>query len=90
MNLNNFEDLDRILDNLEPDHIPSEFVRAARVTDLEGESQIITVAELEEIMMGDDSLEDMGIVDVRLILDLEEIKRTVRKYSEMVLVSVQP
>jgi hypothetical protein len=80
-----FEDLDKILAEIEPDHIPAEFVQAACVTDLEDETYIITREELEEIMAADESLEDQGIHEIGLILNLAEVKETIMHFSEIIL-----
>ena len=83
------EDLDRILRELEPDHIPAEYVTGARLTDFEGKSRQITTDELDEIMADDESLDDMGIAEIRLILDLESVKQTVMRYSTTILSSLR-
>ena len=88
MSLRNEGDLDRILHFTDVDHIPAEFVRAARIVDFEGESKTITPEELEEIMSNQTTLSEMGIQDIRLILDLEIVKRTIRSHSELVLCSI--
>ena len=88
MGLRNEEDLDRILHTTDVDHIPAEFVRAARIVDLEGESKTITPEELEEIMSSQTALAEMGIQDIRLILDLEIVKRSIRSHSELILCDI--
>jgi hypothetical protein len=81
-----FEDLlDKILAEIEPDHVPSEFVSAACVTDLDDDVRIITREELEEIMMDEASLEDQGISEIGLILNLAEVKDCIRHFSEIIL-----
>jgi hypothetical protein len=80
-----FEDLDKILAEIEPDHVPEEFVSGACVTDLEGETYIISREELNEIMMDDESLEDQGIDEIGLILNLAEVKETIRHFAEIIL-----
>lgn len=81
-----FEDLlDKILSEIEPDHVPAEFVSAACVTDLEDEVYIISREELEEIMLDDDSLEEQGIAEIGLILNLAEVKETIRNFAEIIL-----
>ena len=79
------EDLDRILAEIEPDHVPAEFVSAACVTDMDGEVYIISREELEEILSGELSLEDQGIDEIGLILNLPEIKETIQHYAEIIL-----
>lgn len=81
------EDLDRILRELEPDHIPAEFVSGARVTDTSGDVYVISRDELDDIMDCDESLDEQGIAEIRLILDFEEVKVTIRKYSAIILSS---
>jgi hypothetical protein len=85
MNWSNQEDLDKILNEMDVDHIPAEFVKSARISYLEGESQIISPEELESIVSHHISLEDLGISTIGLILDLDIIKRTVREHSETIL-----
>ena len=81
-----FEDLlDKILSEIEPDLIPAEFVSAACVTDLEDEVYIISREELEEIMLEETTLEEQGIAEIGLILNLEEVKETILKFSEIIL-----
>lgn len=81
-----FEDLlDKILSEIEPDHVPAEFVTGACVTDLEDEVYVISREELEEIMLDDDSLEDQGIAEIGLILNLAEVKETIRNFAEIIL-----
>lgn len=81
-----FEDLlDKILSEIEPDTVPAEFVSAACVTDLEDEVYIISREELEEIMLDEDSLEEQGIAEIGLILNLAEVKETIRNFAEIIL-----
>lgn len=79
------EDLDRILADIEPDHVPAEFVSAACITDLDDEVYIITREELEEIWLAEETLEEQGIAEIGLILNLTEVKETIRFYSEIIL-----
>jgi hypothetical protein len=88
MSLRDEEDLDRILHATDVDHIPAEFVRAARIVDFEGESKTITPDELEEIMNSQIGLAEMGISDIRLVLDLEIVKNTIRGHSENILIFI--
>jgi hypothetical protein len=82
------EDIDRLLVELDPQHIPEEFVTAARVTYEDEEVKVLTPDELEEIMFSGESLRDQGILDVRLMLDLNLIKETIWELSEIILSSV--
>lgn len=77
--------LDKILSEIEPDHVPAEFVSAACVTSLDDEVYMISREELEEIMLDDDSLEEQGIAEIGLILDLAEVKETILHFSEIIL-----
>lgn len=79
------EDLDRILAEIETDQIPAEFVSAALVTDLDGDVYQISCDELEEIMLDDASLEDQGILEIGLILNLAKVKETICHFSEIIL-----
>jgi hypothetical protein len=78
-------DLDRILDELDVDHIPAEFVKSARIVYTEGGTQHVSANELENIMNHEASLEEMGIKDIGLVLDLDTIKTTIREYSDAIL-----
>ena len=78
-------DLDRILDELDVDHIPAEFVKSARIVYTQGGTQNVSADELETIMNHETSLEEMGIKDIGLVLDLENIKTTIREYSDAIL-----
>jgi hypothetical protein len=81
-----FEDvLDRILSEIEPDHVPAEFVQGACVTDLDDEVYVVSREELEEIMLDEDSLEDQGIREIGLILNLASVKETILHFSEIIL-----
>ena len=81
-----FEDaLDRILAEIEPDHVPAEFVEGACITDDEDDTYVISKEELEEIMLDEASLEEQGISEIGLILNLQEVKATIRHYSEIIL-----
>ncbi len=85
MKVKNQQDLDRILDEMEVDHIPAEFVQSAKIVYMQGRIQHVSAEELETIMNHETSLEEMGIRDIGLVLDLEIIKTTIRKYSEIIL-----
>lgn len=82
------DELDRILSEIDPDHVPSEFVTAACITDADEQTYYISKEELEEIMLDEASLEEQGIVEVGLILNLIEIKETIKHLSEIILKDV--
>jgi uncharacterized protein (UPF0216 family) len=82
------EDLDKILSEIEPAYIPDEFVTAARVTETDGGSYIITKTELDELMDSDDSLEELGIYQIRFIVNLEMIRSAINEYSGIILKSI--
>ena len=82
------DDLDRILGELEPEHIPTEFVAGAKVTNSEGATYTISTQELEDIMLDEESLTDQGIALIRLILDLDQVKESIILNSEKMLSSV--
>lgn len=82
------DDLDRILEDLDLQHIPEEFVTAARVTDLDGDVRIVGGEELEEIMLSPETFREQGIRDMRLMLNLELIKESIYEHSERILSSV--
>lgn len=81
-----FEDaLDRILAEIEPDHVPAEFVEGACITDDEDDTYVVSKEELEDIMLDDATLEEQGISEIGLILNLQEVKATIRHYAEIIL-----
>lgn len=81
-----FEDsIDRILAELEPEHVPAEFVQGACITDSDDEVYVISREELEEIMLDEASLEEQGISEIGLILNLQEVKKTIQHFSEIIL-----
>lgn len=82
------DELDRILSEIDPDHVPSEFVTAACITDCDEQTYYISREELEEIMLDEASLEEQGIVEVGLILNLIEIKETIKHLTEIILKDV--
>jgi hypothetical protein len=84
----NHEELDEILREVEPDHIPAEFIQGARITTAQGRTRVIDSEELEEIMSDESSLESLGIIEVRVILDMVGIKRSILEYSEQILNSI--
>jgi hypothetical protein len=81
--------LDTILREIEPDHVPAEFVSAACVTSLEDEVYMITNEELEKIMMDEDTLEEQGIAEIGLILNLAEVKETIHHFCEIILKDIE-
>lgn len=81
----NEDSLDKILSEIDPYHVPAEFVQGACITDSEDEVSVITREELEEIMLSEESLEDQGICEIGLILNRQEIKATIRHYAEIIL-----
>jgi hypothetical protein len=85
MSLRNEEDLTRIIYSADVEHIPPEFVSAARIIDFEGESTDITPEEFEEMTNSEITLSEMGIESVRLVLDLNVVKNTIKYHSEMIL-----
>lgn len=82
------DDLDRILEDLDLQHIPEEFVTAGRITDYDGEVRVVSPEELEEIMGSPESFREQGIKDLRLLLNLEAIKMAVHETAERILSSV--
>lgn len=81
-----FEDaLDRILEEIDPDHIPVEFVEGACITDDEDSTYVVSKEELEEIMLDDATLEEQGISEVALIINVPVVKATIRHYAEIIL-----
>lgn len=81
-----FEDsLDKILNSIDLDFIPSEYVQGAQITGEDNHSYIVDRDELEEIMTDDEDLEEQGIRHISLILDLAKIRSEVSHYSGIIL-----
>jgi hypothetical protein len=78
-------DLDVILEAISPDHIPSEFVAAARIVYFDNKQGIVDRNELELIMSDDKSPEEQGIKEIRLLIDMEIVKKTVITITENIL-----
>jgi hypothetical protein len=79
------EDLDRILTEIDPMNIPQEFISGACVTDFDDKTHIISCEELEDIMEDDSTLEELGIAEIGFILNVQDIKDTIIKYSDLIL-----
>ena len=88
MEMRSLDNLDRIIQDIEPGYIPAEFVSAARLTDDNGDSYIVSIDELEAMMMEADSLLDLGFEKVELVLNKEEIKAAIKENSEYILSSI--
>jgi len=84
-----FEDaLDRILAEIELDSVPAEFIQGACITSDDDETYIVSKEEFEDIMLDDATLEEQGISEIGLILDLKEVREMINFYSEMILKAV--
>lgn len=79
------EEIYDIIRALKPEIIPPEFISSGRVTDLDGNSYIVSCEELEDIMASPNSLEEMGIYQIRLNMDLESIVDAVITHTENIL-----
>jgi hypothetical protein len=81
-----FEDsLDQILSSIDLSFIPSEYVQGAQITDEDNHSYVVNSDELEEIMTGEEELEEQGIRHISLILDMVKIREEVSRYSGIIL-----
>lgn len=65
--------LDEIINAIEPEEVPVEYIIMARVTDFDGNERIIRGAEIEALMS--DQSRDHRIADARIILNVRKIKR---------------
>jgi hypothetical protein len=88
MKIKRQENLDRIFDEMDVDHIPAEFVKSAKIVYAQGGIQQVTAEELEDIMNHENSFQEMGIKDIGLILDVEIIRATIKEYSEAILAGI--
>lgn len=81
----NHSDLDAILEALEPEHIPSEFVAAGKVTYLTGRISVISKKKLEAIMDSEQPLEEQGIKEIRLLINMDVVRETIQEITENIL-----
>lgn len=83
------DELDKILSQIDPEFFPSEFVKGACYTDTDGEIHFISADEYEDILDCEDSLEEQGIDDIDLIVNIELIKEAITHYAELILKNIQ-
>jgi len=78
---NRYEDIDKFLEEVEINVIPEEFITAACVTNLDGDEYLVSFDEAAEIFENG-SLEDQGILAVRAIINMREVRETVYQLSK--------
>lgn len=77
--------LDQLISELEPDHVPEEFVSYAKVTNHSGDVSILTNDEFLDLISDPENLEENDVLDIQLILDLDSVKEAIEFYSEIIL-----
>lgn len=78
-------DLDAILEAINPEHIPSEFVAAGKITYLTGRVSVISKQKLEAIMDSDQTPEEQGIKEIRLLINMDAVRESILEISENIL-----
>ena len=63
-----------IIQSVDPDEVPLEFVVLAKITDLNGNERIIRGAELERVMKGP---ERRKLTEARIILNVRKIRESI-------------
>jgi len=66
--------LDDIINHIDPEEVPVEFIVMAKVTTVDGEERIVTGEELEAIM---ENPERHNIAEARVILDVRKIRASI-------------
>lgn len=70
--------LDEIINHLDPELIPTEFIVMAKVRTYDGREAIVTGPELEDFM----SQNEDQIADVRVILNVRSIRNRILETTE--------
>jgi hypothetical protein len=65
---------DDIIQSIDPDEVPLEFILLAKVTDLYGHERVLKGAELARVMRGP---ERKRLTEARVILDVRKIRMAV-------------
>jgi hypothetical protein len=67
--------LNEIINAIEPEEVPVEYIIMARVTDFDGNERIIRGAEIETLLSA--RADDPRIADARIILNVRKIKKAI-------------
>lgn len=62
---------DDIIQNIDPDEVPLEFIILAKVTDFSGKERVLKGSELEKVMRGP---ERKRLAEARVMLDVRKIR----------------
>lgn len=65
--------LDEILEDLDPEHVPPQFIISARFTDVRGVERVVSGDEFAAILREDRNM----ISEVRVMLDVKKIRQAV-------------
>ncbi len=82
-----YDYIDRIINNIDFEYIPAEFVRAAEISKDDDSKEIISPDELEEMFAYGDSPSELGIISISIIFDIEKFKQTVVEIQKEILKS---
>lgn len=66
--------LEDIIQNIDPDQVPLEYIILAKVTDFKGEERILKGTELARVMRGP---ERKLLAEARVILDVRKIRQAI-------------
>lgn len=78
------QSLEKILNELQPEFIPEEFVSAASVTTRDGERKLFTADEYKEFL--EDNADE--IMDVRVLVDMEKARDVINEITWGILKNI--
>lgn len=82
-----YEHIDQFLEEAEAYIIPEEYIKAACITDIDGEEYYVSFEEVAEIL-SNGSLKDQGISSVKAIINMEEVRKDVIALTDEILAVV--
>jgi len=76
--------IDEIINSIDPDQVPLEFISMAKVTTTDGIEKIMTKVDLDQfaIMMSDPRR--YNIAEARVIIDIEKVKEKIFAETEII------
>lgn len=77
--------IDEIINSLEPEAVPPEYIILAKVYTPMGEEIILTADELEDMLENDPD----NIASIRIILDVRKIRRTLISVTDELFASLR-
>lgn len=79
--------LDSLLNELEieAENIPLEFITAGKITYFNGRTGMVDRKELAIIMNDDETPEEQGIREIRFLIDMDLVKKTIMDITENIL-----